>query len=176
MWDPEPAQKEQAQTILDVRRGFDLLAARPDVDTARLAYVGHSLGSTVGGALASVERRPLGFVLMAGLPSLTHAYSGAPGRAPEAFRTLLTAEEQARYIAALSPLDAVHHIGHAAPARLLFQFAHQDPYISDWDAALYVEAASSPKEVQWFDTDHGFQSEEARARRGEWLGKLLGLR
>jgi cephalosporin-C deacetylase-like acetyl esterase len=38
------------QAVLDLRRGFDLLAARPDVVAKRLAYVGHSCGAQWGAA------------------------------------------------------------------------------------------------------------------------------
>jgi dienelactone hydrolase len=34
------------QIIVDLRRGLDLLVARPEVDSSRLAYGGHSLGAT----------------------------------------------------------------------------------------------------------------------------------
>ena len=60
-WEPVSSRKEQVQGIVDVRRGFDLLISRPEVDPKRLAYVGHSHGATIGGTLAAVERRPVGF-------------------------------------------------------------------------------------------------------------------
>jgi pimeloyl-ACP methyl ester carboxylesterase len=167
-WNPEVSRKEQIQTIVDLRRGFDLLASRPEVDPRRLAYVGHSLGATVGGTLAAVEKRPLAFVLMAGLPSLTHAHTGGRNRIAAAFQELLTPEQQKAYVDALFPIDSVHYVGHATPAKLLFQFARTDEFISPWDAEVYVQAASSPKEVKWYDTDHFF-NEEARRDREEWL-------
>ena len=45
------------QTVLDLRRGVDLLLARSDVDPKRLAYIGASYGGTIGGVLAGVEKR-----------------------------------------------------------------------------------------------------------------------
>lgn len=172
-FDPETERKEQIQTLVDLRRGLDLLASRPEVDASRLAYVGHSLGATVGGTLAGIDKRPVAFVLMAGLPSLTHANAKGDNKVATAFQTLLTPEQQEAYVKALAPLDAVHFIGRVAPARLLFQFAHRDEFITYWDAALYMQAASNPKEVRWYDTDHFFD-DEARAARGEWLGRVVG--
>ena len=170
-WNPEANRTEQIQTIVDLRRGFDLLASRPEVDPKRLAYVGHSLGATVGGTLAAVEKRPLAFVLMAGLPSLTRAHTHGRNRTAVAFQELLTPAQQKAYVDALSPIDAVHYIGHAAPAKLLFQFAKTDEFISPWDAEVYVQAASGLKEVKWYETDHFF-NEEARRDREEWLAML----
>ena len=49
-----------------MRRGADLLLARPEVDPHRLAFVGHSYNATVGAILAGVDRRFKAYVLMAG--------------------------------------------------------------------------------------------------------------
>ncbi|MFL6201783.1 MAG: alpha/beta hydrolase [Thermoanaerobaculia bacterium] len=173
-WEPVASRKEQVQGIVDVRRGFDLLVSRPEVDAKRLAYVGHSYGATIGGTLAAVERRPVAHVLMAGFPSLTHASTHGHNVPAVAFQTLLTPEQQQAYVDALAPIDAVHYIGRAAPAKLLFQFARRDEFITPWDAAVYIQAANDPKEVKWYDTDHFF-NEEARQDRMDWLARALGL-
>jgi pimeloyl-ACP methyl ester carboxylesterase len=171
-WNPEVSRREQIQTIVDLRRGFDLLDSRPEVDPRRLAYVGHSLGATVGGTLAGIEKRPVAFVLMAGYLSLTQGTAHGHDQGSLAFQELLTPEQRKAYVDALAPLDALHYVGHAAPAKLLFQFAERDDFISPWDAAVYFQAASEPKEVKWYDTDHSFNA-EARREREEWLGQVL---
>ena len=77
---------------------------------------------------------------------------------------------------ALAPVDAVHWVGQAAPAKLLFQFARRDEFITPWDAEVYIQAASDPKEVKWYDTDHFFEKhEQARKDRMDWLARVLGL-
>jgi dienelactone hydrolase len=166
------SRKEQIQTIVDLRRGLDLLAARPEVDPKRLAYIGHSLGATVGGTLAGVEKRPIAYVLMAGYASLTRATSTGHDQGALAFQELLTPEQRRAYIDALAPLDAVDYLGQAAPAKLLFQFAKNDEFITPLDAATSLAAASDPKEVKWYDTDHYF-NEQARRDRGNWLDHTL---
>jgi pimeloyl-ACP methyl ester carboxylesterase len=171
-WNPEVSRREQIQTIVDLRRGFDLLVSRPEVDPGRLAYVGHSLGATVGGTLAGVEKRPRAFVLMAGYPSLTHAVMSNGDQGSIAFRELTTPEQRDAYVKAMETLDALYYVFAAAPAKLLFQFAKRDEYITPWDAAAYVRAAKEPKEVLWYDTDHFF-NEAARHDRDEWLAKAL---
>lgn len=173
-WEPAASRKEQVQGIVDVRRGFDLLVSRPEVDPQRLAYVGHSYGATIGGTLAAVEHRPVAHVLMAGLPSLTRAATHGTHAFSLAFQTLLTPEQQQAYVDALAPIDAMHYIGRAAPAKLLFQFARRDEFLTPWDAEVYVQAASDPKEVKWYDTDHFFNEEATKDRRG-WLTRVLGL-
>jgi len=39
---PESDRDTEIQTVIDLRRGIDLLLARSDIDPQRLAYVGHS--------------------------------------------------------------------------------------------------------------------------------------
>jgi len=165
---PERDRREAIQAIVDLRRGFDLLAARPEVDPKRMAYVGHSLGATLGGTLAGIEKRPVAYVLMAGFPSLTHSYTDGENQIAFAFQELLSGERREAYVKAMAPLDAVHYIGRAAPAKILFQFARKDEFITPWDAAVYVQAASEPKEVRWYDTGHFF-NEEARRERMGWV-------
>jgi dienelactone hydrolase len=53
----EQRADDRIQTILDVRRGADLLLARADVDPARLAFVGHSYNATTGGYLSGIDQR-----------------------------------------------------------------------------------------------------------------------
>src|SRR3954453_7419370 len=160
-WNPEVSRREQIQTVQDLRRGFDFLVSRPEVDPGRLAYVGHSLGATVGGTLAGVEKRPRAFVLMAGYPSLTHAVMNNGDQGSIAFRELTTPEQRDAYVKAMETLDALYYVFAAAPAKLLFQFAKRDEYIPPWDAAAYVRSAKESKEVLWYDTDHFF-NEAAR--------------
>ncbi len=171
-WNPEVERREKIQTIQDLRRGFDLLAARPEVDPGRLAYVGHSLGATMGGTFAGVEKRPRAFVLMAGYPSLTHAMMHNGDQGSLAFQELATPEQRDAYVKAMEPLDALYYVASAAPAKLLFQFAKRDEFITPWDAAAYVRVAKEPKEVLWYDTNHFF-NDQARRDRDEWLVKAL---
>jgi pimeloyl-ACP methyl ester carboxylesterase len=171
-WDPEVSRKQQLQTIVDVRRGFDLLAGRPEVDPARLAYVGHSLGATVGGTLAGIEKRPIAYVLMAGYSSLTQATATGHDQGALAFQELLTPDQQKAYVDALAPLDAVNYLGQSFPAKLLFQFAKNDEFITPLDAATSLAATPDPKDVKWYDTDHYF-NEQARKDREEWLERVM---
>jgi dienelactone hydrolase len=43
--------------VKDVRRTLDYLSTRPDVDTTRFAYFGHSWGGNMGGIIPAVEPR-----------------------------------------------------------------------------------------------------------------------
>jgi pimeloyl-ACP methyl ester carboxylesterase len=174
-WDPVVDPAERIQGIVDVERAFDLLASRPDVDQDRLAYVGYSLGATLGATLAGVETRPRGFVMMAGYPSLTHvsAFGRHPGGV--AFRTLLSESDRKRWLDAMEAIDGVHFAGKSRAAFLL-QFASRDEFISRWDAAAYGEEVGGEKTVEWYDADHFGLGAVSREARTKWLAKLLALR
>jgi hypothetical protein len=60
---------------------------------------------------------------------------------------------------------------------LLFQFARQDESISESVALQYVEAASEPKVVKWYDAQHHdlFINKAALNDRVEWLRKEIKL-
>jgi pimeloyl-ACP methyl ester carboxylesterase len=173
-WDPVADPAERIQGIVDVERAFDLLAARVDVDKDRLAYVGYSLGATLGATLAGVEARPRGFVMLAGYPSLVHVFAFGRNAGDVAFRTLLSADDQKRWLAAMEPIDGVHFAGRSRAAFLL-QFATGDEFISRWDAAAYAEEVGGEKTVEWYDADHFGLGAVSREARSAWLAKLLGL-
>ena len=69
--EPEAVRNNFIQSVVDLRRGIDLLRARSDVDPNRIAYVGHSSGAHWGAILSAVDRRLKTVVLMAGVPSET---------------------------------------------------------------------------------------------------------
>src|SRR6266576_4782055 len=67
---PELDREAEIQAVIDLRRGLDLLLARPDVDPQRLAYVGHSYGAQWGSILSAVDKRMKTSVLMAGVAEI----------------------------------------------------------------------------------------------------------
>ena len=64
---PEAELKEWLQAAVDIRRAADILITRYGVPAARLAYVGHSYGATLGGVIAAGEPRFRSLVLMGGV-------------------------------------------------------------------------------------------------------------
>jgi len=159
--------------VVDARRGLDLLLSRPDVDPKRVAYVGHSLGATWGGALAGVEKRVRAYVLMGGLPNITD-FSGDDSFSQQV-RKRYTAEQINKYAEIVGPLNPENFVGRSSPARLFFQFARWDRYISSASAGRYERAASQPKLSQYYDTSHEFNDLRSWCDRTEWLRKELQL-
>jgi dipeptidyl aminopeptidase/acylaminoacyl peptidase len=106
---PEADLATSSQAVVDLRRAFDLLVARLDVDPRRLAYVGHSYGAQSGAILTAVDRRMKTSVLAGGLPRSSVALErddpslvALPGDARQGLD---------RYFHALEPIDAIRYIG-----------------------------------------------------------------
>ncbi len=111
------------RNIVDLRRGIDFLAARPEIDPKRLAYVGFSFGADTGSILASVDHRFKAVVIASG--GATQLDMLEPGGY---FYREVPARERAAYIrAAVAPFEPVHYVAHVAPAAVLFQHGTSDP-------------------------------------------------
>jgi hypothetical protein len=82
-----------------------------------------------------------------------------------------------RYLEATAPFDAIHHIGRAKPAAILFQFARRDEVVTERAAKQYSRSGSKPKSVKWYDARHEdiFKNAKALIDRANWLRKQIGI-
>jgi uncharacterized protein len=163
---------EQIQLIIDLRRAVDLLAARPDVDRRRLAYVGISYGAAMGGLLAGVEDRLKAYVLAVGDGGLVSHFTGPDDTNGPLQR--LPAADRERWLQAMRPVEPINFVGHAAPAALLFQAGTMDELIPQEDARRYQQAASQPKEVRWYAAGHALNC-TARQDMMAWLARHIRI-
>lgn len=171
---PEADRDIYVQTVIDLRRGVDLLVSRSDVDPKRIGFVGHSYGAHTGAVLAGVERRVKAYVIMAGAPSLTEFLRTSTLPAIVKTRDSLTKEQRESYFSTLAAVDPINYIGHVAPAALFFQFGKADSYPTEETAKLYSERASKPKLVKFYDAGHAL-NDEARRDRAAWLRDQIGI-
>ena len=118
--------------------------------------------------------RLVAVVLMAGLVAHSEWWRSGDHEFYRRFREQVTPEQLDEMVEMMSTADAIHYVGRVAPAALLFQFARRDQFISEQEALRYWSAASEPREIRWYDTDHFF-NETARRDRIVWLGERLGL-
>lgn len=164
-----PTDRQQIinQTI-EVRRALDVLLSQPEVDKKRVGYVGHDYGAMFGAIASGVEKRVKTYVFVAGMGnfgdwSLKYwPHTAKPG--------------EAVYRQAVKDVDPLGYVSNVRPAASLFQFANSDVYISKSVAEEFFNAASNPKQVKWYDTEHEMNIEAARTDRNEWLTKQLKLK
>jgi len=173
---PELDNAAYVQAVVDLRRGIDLLLARSDVDPKRLAYVGHSYGAQWGSILSAVDRRMKAAVLMAGVAETADIIlrSDDPGLAE--LRKNQPPGQLEKYVQVASDLDAIRFVGHAAPVTLLLQFANFEHYFDRTSEQHYIDAASEPKKVLWYDTGHELNDPQALRDRYDWLAEQIGLK
>jgi dienelactone hydrolase len=163
-----PADRQQViEQTIEVRRALDLLLMQPEVDAQRIGFVGHDYGAMYGAIAAGVEKRVKAYVLMAAIGTFSDwslkYWPATAAKGEEAYRRAIT------------ELDPIRHVGRAAPAALLFQFAEKDKYISKAVAIGFFEKASQPKQVKWYDAIHDLNVPAAQKDRREWLTRQLGL-
>src|SRR5579872_919328 len=179
---PQPAadRKDEAerddyiQMVVDLRRAVDVLVARKDIDPKRIGYVGHSLGATWGGPLAAVEKRIKVFVLMGGLPSLSN-FGDDDSLVAQMQRASTPKSEMQQYAAVMQPYNPENFVARTGPAKIYFQWAQHDMYISRRSADEYYHAVGGPKEQHWYFTSHEFNDAASSSERRDWLIRELGL-
>lgn len=176
---PEIDRDLYVQTVVDLRRGVDLLIARPEVDPQRIAFVGHSYGATWGGVLAGVEKRIKAYVLMAGLPDVSDfSPSGASSfdEIAELVKSRFTKEQVQHYVDIISALAPVRYVVWSSPSAIFMQFARKDVFVSDRAADRYFHAAGQPKMRKWYYCGHELNDPTALADRVRWLEQRLNLK
>jgi cephalosporin-C deacetylase-like acetyl esterase len=159
------------QQVLDMRRGVDLLIARPDVDPKRIAFVGHSYNAAIGALLSGLDRRFKAFVLMAG--SLSDEVN-KNSKEYEEFRQKVGPEKFDAFVAKYYYLDQGKFVAHAAPAFVFMQFATQEKFLTPDRARQYEKIVSEPKLFKLYEAPHALNA-EARRDRIEFLSKQLSL-
>jgi len=172
---PESDYETYLQSIIDLRRAVDLIASMPEVDAGRIAYIGHDFGAQCGAILAAVEDRIGAAVLMAGAPTQGDLWPESDDpRVPE-FIKRIPGELRQTYIRTLKPLDSIRFVPHAAPTALFFQFSRFEDLFTEESLTAYAEAASEPKRVEWYETDHTMNDVFAVVDRARWLEEQIGL-
>lgn len=164
------------QCVQDLMRGIDLLAAWPDVDTSRIAYVGHSYGAQWGAIITSQDRRVKASVLIGGVPSLADIVldSGDPDFVQ--LREIYPLDSIKKYLEVNAVIDAIRYIPYTSPTPVFFQFARYERYFDEEDMTRYAAAAGEPKQVRWYATGHELNDLRASADRAYWLQEQIGLR
>lgn len=165
-----------AQQVIDLRRGLDLLLSRPDVDAARVAYVGHSWDAGTGAILDAADKRLAAFVFMSGPQSQVKRVLSSPQMAE-----LRKANDEAQVkeveesLKADAWADPGSYASMLGPAPALFQYGQDDEkWVPLALAKDYVASASGPKTAEFYDADHAL-NDKARTDRDSFLRKTLKL-
>lgn len=160
---------DRVQAIVDMRRGADLLFARPDVDPQRLAYVGHSYNAETGAFLAGIDRRFKAFVLMAGTISDEVSLKA---KEVQDYRQKIGPEKFDAFMAKYSWLDSGKYVSQAAPAVVFLQYGTQEDFLTPERDKEYAAVVSEPKRFKLYDAPHALNAEARRDRVGFLVEQL----
>jgi dienelactone hydrolase len=171
--DDSPLNEQQiaveVQQDVNLRRGADLLLARKDVDSKRLAYVGHSCDAGAGGFLSGIEKRFKAFVIMAG--SLSDEVDRKTKQFQE-YRQKIGPERFDAFAAKYTWIDTGKYVSHAAPASMFLQYATDEPFLNADLAKQYLEIVSEPKKLKIYEAPHALNAEATRDRIAFLAGQL----
>ena len=164
------------QTVMDIRRGVTLLCKLSIVDEARIAFIGHGFGAALGGVISGIDSRIKTFVLISGYGQTSEWQLTSEHPMAAIIRSFLPTERFEYFVSSLRKLDAINFVKNAAPASILFQFATNDEFIERDHSVTFYAAASSPKKIIWYDTDHLFTNcKSALMDRQKWLSEHFWL-
>lgn len=166
--DPTGSAADSERILAEVtrlRRCLDVVAAMPAVDQDRLGVVGHDFGAMHGIILATVDRRPAAYVLIAAVP-----------RWGDWFLPFWPIEEdRIDYLRGIGPLDPIEHVRGVDPARVLFQFGVRDFFIAPMTGREFARAAGDNGDYAAYpDAEHDMGGEEIAAARTAFLEGALG--
>jgi dienelactone hydrolase len=161
---PENDYQNSINQVVELRRALDLLLSQPNVDKARIGYVGHDYGAMYGMLMAGVEDRFKTFVFIAATQSLNDwAFLGPQPKS------------KAAYLKQNAGLELTDSLRQAKGSKF-FQFGKSDFYISQADAAILFRAANQPKERKLYEAGHKMELKEIETDRDNWLIKQLELK
>ena len=166
--DPTGSASDRERIAGDVallKRCVDLLAGRPGVDAARIGVVGHDFGGMHAMILATVDRRPNAYVLIAAVPRWADwflPFWDIP-------------EDRIDYLRAMRPVDPIEHIGSAGPARVLLQYGKRDFFIAPMTGLELKASAPEGTELKAYEAEHDMAADDIRADRTAFLEAALGV-
>ena len=161
---------EQIQLIKDLQRAVDVLRARPNVDPARIAYLGISYGGAMGALFVGIEQRIKAAVLVVGDGGLVSHFTG-----PEdsSFMASLSCATRVSWFRSMAPIEPIRFIPHASTA-LLLQNGRSDNLVPEADAEALHTAVPQSTTIRWYNAGHGL-NQQALFDRHDWLQEKIGL-
>ncbi|MEM8781425.1 MAG: hypothetical protein AAGE65_01095 [Planctomycetota bacterium] len=140
-WPGVVALRHAARGVADVRRACDAAAALPGIDPNRVVLQGSSLGSFPAAVAAGLDARRHALLLLLGgghaLDAIEHGRKDAARFRQTLERSGIDAEQRARLIAPLEPLNVAHRLD---PATTWLLAARNDTVIPPRNAQAFADA------------------------------------
>jgi uncharacterized protein len=161
-------------TVIDLRRGIDVLQQRPECADARIGYVGFSMGGVLGALLAGSDTRVQAPVLVVAGGDWRTLLRDP--RNPWLPAGVIGPAHLNESVHVLDPIDPVHCVGRISPRPVLMVNGDADEVIPVAAADALHNAAREPKQVEWYHGGHspqGIETVMQLAVVSAWLGKYF---
>ena len=144
--DPRAMAAMVHQTVIDLRRGLDLLAGRPECDPNRLGLIGFSFGAMTGAMLAGSDTRVHSAVLLSGGADWASILSRAnSGDSPAFNRSGLSV---------LDPYAPQDWVSRIAPRPVLIANGVYDEVLPRTSRVAFRQAAGEGSVLFWWNGGH----------------------
>jgi dienelactone hydrolase len=151
--DVEKSVANITQTVLDCRRAVAWLETRPEVDAGKLAVVGTSLGSLVGGVVAGAEPKVKSACLLLGGGGLVDSFAEHPMAGPVLVTLAVAGVTTDKLKALIDPVDPLTYADRLKGKRLLLIAASRDDVVPPAAMKRLWEGTGKPPLV-WVDETH----------------------
>jgi cephalosporin-C deacetylase-like acetyl esterase len=160
---------------VDLRRAIDVLASRPDVDPARIGFVGHSFGASQGAILGAIEPR-VRAVVMIGPGDFTRGIRTGSSESLVALRSQVPRPALDDYLARMAVFDASRYLSRApASVAVLLQCGAYDANSSREADAELAAASTARTTSKRYPAGHFVTSIAAARDRLRFLAAALRL-
>lgn len=133
---------QRIQGVVDLMRALDYLESRPEVDAARIGYMGVSMGTFLGVPLSGMDQRVRSAVFIIGGGNLRRMMSGESNI------------DRAEAELVFQVTDPVHFAPMISPRPVLMLNGERDETVPRATAEALYDALREPKEICWFDMGH----------------------
>jgi dienelactone hydrolase len=137
------------QTVVDTRRGLDLLGSRPECDPHRLGLIGFSFGALTGTMAAASDTRIRSTVLLSGGAGWATVLSRAQPNVP-AGEAPFDRDE----LGALDRYSIQDWVGRIAPRPVLIANGIHDEVFPRPSQVAFRQAAGEGSELYWWNGGH----------------------
>src|SRR5262249_49351189 len=160
------------RTVVEVRRGVDLLITRRNVDRNRIAYVGHSWGAHAGAIVAAVDKRITSFVLMSGKFSAQESLLASKDPAAQAQVKEIGEEKVRDFFRDYAWSDPINFLPHTEGKSVFLQYGDQDSISRDQAQKWFDAFSAKDKKIEFYSAGHALNN-AALLDRARWLEQRL---
>jgi len=163
------------QTVIDLRRAVDYLETRPEIDKAKIGYVGGSMGGILGAIFIGVEPRIKAAALLVAGGNMSLMIRESQHYAVPGIREYLETQgvSDRELQEFLDPVDPINFIRNFTPRPVVFHLGKFDQIVPAGAGEQLYEMAGEPKSVYWYDSGHDLPLELVLVRILDFMDREL---